>query len=529
MKKNILYISALAAALCFGGTTFTSCSDPDDIQDLVLDRVLSPTGITARITNNTDIVVDWNEMAGATSYEIEAYADNNDYDNNTPVIQTTTTANTYTLTSLIGETDYYIRVRALDANNESRNSKWVEVMKTTNPEQNMNKVKAGDIQSTAVKVTWLPGLQVDKVVCTPSSAGSTAETVTYTLTSSDIAAGSATVPGLEPETTYKVTLKLGEKTRGYATFTTNVDFRDAITVSPTDDWKSAIENAAPGTKIALAPGVYQLTDAKLKINSNVMIGAQNSGDLPVLNTCININNEASLMLYQVVLDGTGTDGSQAIEYKSAGMFGDLTIKGCEIKNYTKGLIYINIAAVPNAINIDNTIIHDIECNGGDFIDSRKGGWNSLNITNSTIYNSAAKRDILRADDASSAVNAKMETFVDKCTFYNVGNGNAKYRFFYLRFKGNTTTFTNNVVANFNNLRGFANSTSVGAPTYSNNYYFNCKNLLEQDASNTETGLTHFDTEGKVLDANPFKDPDNGDFTITDEVLQTYQFGDPRWY
>ena len=522
-------MSALAAALCFGGTAFTSCSDPDEVQDLVLDRVLSPTGITARITNNTDIVVDWNEMSGATSYEIEAYADNNDYENNTPVVKTTTTTNTYTLTSLIGETDYYIRVRALDETNESRNSKWVEVKKTTNPEQNMNKVKSADIQSKAVKVTWVAGLQVDKIVCTPTSAGSTAETVTYTLTADDIAAGSATISGLEPETAYKVTLKLGEKTRGYASFTTNVDFSDAIKVSPTDDWQSAIENAAAGTKIALAPGVYQLTSAKLKINSNVMIGAQDSGNLPVLNTCININNEASLMLYQVVLDGTGTDGSQAIEYKSTGTFGDLIIKGCEIKNYTKGFIYINLAAVANAITIDNTLIHDIVCDGGDFIDSRKGGWNSLSLTNSTIYNSAAKRDIFRADDVSATVNAKMETYIDKCTFYNIGNGNAKYRFFYLRFKGNSNTFTNNVVVNFNNLRGFANSSAVGTPTYSNNYYYNCKNLLSQDESNTESGLTCFDSEGKVLDANPFKDPDNGDFTITDEVMQTYKFGDPRWY
>lgn len=528
MKKNILYMSALAAALCFGGTAFTSCSDPEDTQDLVLDRVLSPTGITARITNNTDIVVTWNEMTGASSYEIEAYADNNDYENNTPAVTATTTNTTYTLTGLIGETDYYVRVRAIDGENEARNSKWVEIMRTTNPEQNMNKVKSGDIQGKSVKVTWTPGLQVDKVICTPSTAGSTAQTVTYDLTADDIAAGSATVTGLEPETTYKVTLKMGEKTRGFATFTTNIDFSDAIVVSPTDDWVSAIQNAAPGTKIALAPGTYDLTGAKLQINSDVKIGAQNSGDLPVLNTCIHINNEASLLLYQLVLDGTGTDGSQTIEYKTSGAFGDLTIKGCEVKNYTKGFIYINTTAVANTINIDNCLIHDIECNGGDFIDSRKGGWNNLNLTNSTIYNSAAKRDVFRADDASSAVNAKVETYVDKCTFYNVGNGKANYRFFYTRFKGNTNTFTNNVVVNFLNKRGFANSTSVGAPSYSNNYYFNCLNLTSLAEGNTEA-CTHFDTEGMILSANPFKDPDNGDFTITDEELQSKMFGDPRWY
>lgn len=123
----------------------------------------------------------------------------------------------------------------------------------------------------------------------------------------------------------------------------------------------------------------------------------------------------------------------------------------------------------------------------------------------------------------------MITSIDKCTFYNVGNGNANYRFFYLRFPGNTNTFTNNVVANFDNTRGFANSTSVGVPSYSNNYYYNCKNLTSQAEGNTQTNLTCFDTEGNILDKNPFADPDNADFTITDELFQSYGFGDPRWY
>ena len=326
-----------------------------------------------------------------------------------------------------------------------------------------------------VTVTWTPGIQADAIVCTPSAANSSAKTVTYTLTATDISSGSATVTGLEPETSYRATLKLGEKTRGYSTFTTNLDLRDAIQLTPTDDWVTAIQDAAAGSKFALAAGEYTLTSAKLQINNNVTIAAQNSGNLPVINTCIHINNGSSLYLYQVVMDGTGTDGSQAIEYKTAGGFGDLI------------------------------------------------------ISSSTFYSCSAKRDILRADDASSKVSASMITSIDKCTFYNVGNGNANYRFFYLRFPGNTNTFTNNVVANFDNTRGFANSTSVGVPSYSNNYYYNCKNLTSQAEGNTQPNLTCFDTEGNILDKNPFADPDNADFTITDELFQSYGFGDPRWY
>lgn len=529
MKKHIFPICTLATALCLSGAGLTSCSEPDDVQDMVLARVLSPTNVSARVSENVNIIVTWDEMTDATSYEIEAYADSPDYDQREPDYMASTTLTSDTLTGLIGETDYYIRLRALDANDQSRTSKWTEIMRSTNPEQNMNKIKSGDIQSTAVTVTWTPGIEVDAVICEPTTTGSTAAAVTHTLTAEEIAAGSATVEGLEPETNYRATLKLGEKTRGYATFVTNLDLRDAVQLSPTDDWVSAFENAAAGTKFALAPGEYASPTSKIQISSDIVIGAQDSGNLPVINACLQMYGGASLYLYQVIMDGTGTDGSQAIDYKEEGGFGNLTISGCEIRNYTKGLIYINVAAVPDVIEIDNTIIHDVVCDGGDFIDSRKGGWNELRLTNSTIYNSAMKRDVLRCDDASGSVSASVVTTVNNCTFYNVGSGGANYRFFYLRFKGNSNTFTNNVVANFNNKRGFANSSSVGVPTYSNNYYYNCENLISQAEGNTQSGLTCFDTEGTILEENPFADPDNGDFTITDELLRSYQFGDPRWY
>ena len=62
MKKYILSICTLAA-VCLGSVAVTSCSEPDDINDLVLNRVLSPTGITARISQEVNIIVSWNEMS----------------------------------------------------------------------------------------------------------------------------------------------------------------------------------------------------------------------------------------------------------------------------------------------------------------------------------------------------------------------------------------------------------------------------------------------------------------------------------
>ncbi len=525
MKKYILPLCLLAAFLMGG---ISSCSDVDDIQDMVLARILSPTNMSARLNNNLNIIVSWDEMSGADYYELEAYADTEDYGERTPDASSTVTAALDTLTGLIGETTYYIRVRAIDEDDSSRNSNWSTISRTTGSEQNMNAVKSGDIGSTYVTVTWTAGIDVDAIICAPTSSNSTANTVTYTLTSSDIANGSATITGLTPETSYKASLKLGEKTRGTATFTTTLDLSGATVLTTDDDWYDAISSAAEGTLFALAPGTYSSTSSKLKINSSVTLAAQDPSDLPVLNTCIQVYGGASLYLFQMVMDGTDTDGSQAIEYKEEGAYSELTIEGCEIMNYTKGLVYINVAAVIDDFTITNCIIHDVECSGGDFIDSRKGGWNTLNLTQSTIYNSANKRDVIRVDDASSSVSATVSTTIDKCTFYDVGNGGANYRIFYVRFAGNTNKFTNNVVANFNNKRGFANNASTGIPTFSNNYYYNCSNLMSLADGNSEAP-TCFDEEGTELTEDPFADAANADFSITDELLQSYEFGDPRWY
>ena len=528
MKKYMNYVVAATIALT-SGLAMTSCSDPEDIQNLVLDRVLSPTNISARVSENLNIVVTWDEMTGATSYELEGYADSPDYDNRTPDITATTEEATYTFTNLIGETTYYIRVRALDSENTSRNSKWVTVDRTTGAEQNMNKTRSSDISSKSVTLSWTPGLLADAIIIEPTSAASTAQSVTYTLTSTDIENGTATISGLEPETSYKALLKYGDKTRGYATFKTNIDFGDAVVLTPEDDWVAAIQDASAGSKFALAPGNYTLTDAKLKINNSVIIGAQSSADLPVLNTCIQVYGGASLMLYQVVLDGTGTDGSQAVDFKEEGSFGDLTIDGCEVMNYTKGFYYINVAAAISAINIKNCLIHDIVCDGGDLFDCRKGYIAELNFTNNTVYNSALKRDVFRMDDASSALGGAPVYNVDHNTFYNVGSGSANYRIFYIRYANNTITFTNNIVSGFNNKRGFANTSATDAnPKLANNYYYETLNLLEKAEGNSEA-IIWFDTEGTNLEETPFTDAENGDFTLNTELLQSYETGDPRWY
>ena len=55
MKKHIFPICTLATALCLSGAGLTSCSEPDDVQDMVLARVLSPTNVSARVSENVNL------------------------------------------------------------------------------------------------------------------------------------------------------------------------------------------------------------------------------------------------------------------------------------------------------------------------------------------------------------------------------------------------------------------------------------------------------------------------------------------
>lgn len=525
MKRYILSICTFAA-LCFGGATMTSCSDVDDVVDLVLGRVLSPTNLSARIANNTDIVVSWDAMEGATGYEIEAYEGSDDYDNITPAAAATTTDNTYTITGLMGETDYYVRVRALDENNTSRNSKWVDIMRTTNPEQNLNSIGDDAITSSSVTLTWTAGLKVDKIVCTPTAEETAAVVVTYTLSDSEIAAGSATVTGLVSETEYHVALMLGDKTRGYADFTTLIDFGDATPVYSGDDLASIIAGASSGDKFILVDPV-EFNVGKCAVSKSISISGYKPSELPTIKGCFILNDGASLSVSQLKLDGSEImegDGNQAFEFASETNYESLTISNCEISNYKKGFFYVNVAASVNAITIDNCLIHDIICDGGDMFDSRKGFIKSFSLTNSTIWNSCASRDFIRMDDASSSfVNSTSEILVDHCTLDGISN-NSSRRFLYVRFVSNVISFTNNMVTNSPDCgRGFSDQAKTSTPSFKGNNYFNTANLT----SDTSAKAKFFDNSGTEIDPQ-YVDAANGDFTIGNESIKYNGVGDPRW-
>jgi hypothetical protein len=188
----------------------------------------------------------------------------------------------------------------------------------------------------------------------------------------------------------------------------------------------------------------------------------------------------------------------------------------------KGVYYLNVASLVESITYHNNLIYNIECNGGDFMDSRKGAFNSLTLTNNTIYNSAAGRDLIRYDDASGSFPGMTSTIlVDHNTLYGVCNSSSK-RLFYVRFKENKITFTNNIVAETSCI--FTNQSSTDpAPTFGGNNCFNAPNLFSASGSSSK----FYDDSADSEDPG-FVNATNGDFTVTNELLKAKGTGDPRW-
>lgn len=525
MKKFKLSYLLLAVA----SLLLTACGDvADEITEVIFGRNFSPIDFEAKVRNRTNVELSWKTSDGVSSYVVEVYENDSLQFAGTP-IQTLTVNpdnNPYTITGLQGETQYSFRIMAIDGD-ENRNSKWSTAYAKTETEQIFYTVAAEDIKAKEVTLRWPAGEEAATITFSPGG-------LVYNITAADIAAGAATVTGLTPETEYTATMKRDNgKTRGKVTFTTGIDLAETdILVEEGADLGAAITAAPAGYRLVLMPGEYGLHTEEADfggsttITKNLSIKGLRPNDMPVIKGRIKV--EASLDIDQVILDGTGTDGGQTFDFTlEEGNINHLSITNSEVKNYTKGFFYVNKAVKINTITIDNCIISNIECSGGDFFDCRKGGYDTFNLTNSTIYNCASGRDVVRMDDASSAISATPNIKVDHCTFYNVGNGNANYRFFYVRFAGNKITFTNNIVSGFNNKRGFANQSSTDQdPTLDNNFYHNTANLLSLADGNTEK-VSWFDEKGTSIDPL-FANPANGDFTVGETKVSDKKAGDPRW-
>ena len=523
MNKILRRIS-YTLGMCALAFTAVSCdNDAEELTSVEYDRLFAPTGVEIRIQDRTNIRVSWECLsdADAQSYTIELFANDPGMAcEGTPESYTDITENPYVITGLAGETTYSFRIKAVG---ETKESNWTTTVFTTEAEQIFEDVADADVTATSVTLRWTAGEEADLITITPTEEGSTLAPVTYNVTDADIANGYVTIEGLEPETDYEAIMTLGERTRGTIEFTTSIDTGGMTLVAEGEDLAAALDAAADGEGLYLAGGEYSLGDYTLTKSISIASPAANKA---TIKGCFKLVEGAStLTLTNLIMDGESLESNDHVfDYDAAGTYGAVVISGCEIRNYVTGFYYVSVAASIPSITIDNCIIENIECDGGDMFDCREGYIGMLTITNSTIWNSCAGRDFIRYDNSGQGTfGGAPQILIDHCTIDGVSNSSSR-RLFYVRYTGNSITFTNNIVTNIPDCgRGFSDNSSTGVPTFSGNNYYNTANLIQNDGGSAK----FFDAEGMTYDPG-YADAANGDFTVSHEELLYQGTGDPRW-
>ena len=401
-----------------------SCSDPmEEITDIIYAREFSPTNLEVKNVKETSALLKWNASTGVSEYTVELYPDDSLTFSSSPK-SVDITENELPLQDLTYDTRYSVKVIAKDTKNSSRNSKPATLFFRTAAQQIFNAIAEDNIGDRSVVVSWAEG---EKEVSELRAFDQTGALIsTHTITDAEKNSGTAKVDGLSPETKYTLKLFYNSngvlKERGSKTFTTIVDLNGATLVRPTDDIVDLVANAKDGDVFALTGGTFVVKSSSESATAGVIVVSKNitikgiyPTRVPVINGRFQLEDGATLTINQVNIDGEGTTGDQCFNYKGTNV-GGISVDNSEIKNFKKGVYYVNVAAKVPYIKFNNCLIHDITCEGGDMFDCRTGCIDDLSITNSTIYNSCAERDFLRFDDDfGSFAGATPKITIDICT------------------------------------------------------------------------------------------------------------------
>lgn len=222
--KTIKYIYGLGLSAVLSGMLFTSCTDANDWGvDTSFDRLFGTKQSSFTVTEGAvSAEVKWDATVNTEYYIIEVSTDSlyDDipmgaensivYGEDGFIIQSP-----YTITGLLGETTYYLRIKSMS---KDKQSNWVylpDYKFTTDKEQILNEPSETEITDEAVSLTWEAGLEVTHITYTQDGT-----LVTYELSDEEKAAGKVTLMGLLAMTDYTFYIYNGEILRGEIEVTT---------------------------------------------------------------------------------------------------------------------------------------------------------------------------------------------------------------------------------------------------------------------------------------------------------------------
>lgn len=460
----------------------------------------------------------------------------------------TLTSSPVVLSGLDRDSKYYMRAKAMSST--SNESKWVYYKDgssfKTKAEQIFNNVEATDLFEDHVNLSWTPGADVTHITYANTNDAENIQTIN--LTDEEKAAGKYTLGGLNPTSTYTITIYKNDVKRGQLQVTTPAAMPAAnfkyslasdVTVISQDLIDEIAEKAKAaagnetnysatigipaGAKVALY-GINDSDGGKTNVTipdgMSVTFFGLAGGDAPTINLDKNFDiagSHAFIKFQNVKLEENGA--GYFINQSKACTVSEFTLENCEVSNlktsffrlqgsdaksigkltlknsiFTKlcaGYGFIHVDAGSGAGHVDNVEIDGCTFNsicvtGKVFIFSKKTDMQDITIKNSTFYN----------------CNGSGQYFVD----FNADT-----------FGPNTFTIENCIFGKSADEATDKNIRSKTPATVANSFRTTDFFKVIKGVNDTEFSSTQL-----------FKDPANGDFTIKAGTLKE-KAGDPRWY
>lgn len=460
----------------------------------------------------------------------------------------TLTSSPVVLSGLDGDSKYYMRVKAMSST--SNESKWVYYKDgssfKTKAEQIFNNVEATDLFEDHVNLSWTPGADVTHITYANTNDAENIQTIN--LTDEEKAAGKYTLGGLNPTSTYTITIYKNDVKRGQLQVTTPAAMPAAnfkyslasdVTVISQDLIDEIAEKAKAaagnetnysatigipaGAKVALY-GINDSDGGKTNVTipdgMSVTFFGLAGGDAPTINLDKNFDiagSHAFIKFQNVKLEENGA--GYFINQSKACTVSEFTLENCEVSNLKTSFFRLqgSDAKSIGKLTLKNSIFTKL-CAGYGFIHvdagSGAGHVDNVEIDGCTFNSICVTGKVF----IFSKKTDMQDITIKNSTFYNC-NGNGQY---FVDFNTNTfgpSTFTieNCIFGKSADEATNKNIRSKTPATVANSFRTTDFFKVIKGVNDTEFSSTQL-----------FKDPANGNFTIKAGTLKE-KAGDPRWY
>jgi len=557
--KNIS-LMAFVGFLFMLGTTFSSCVDEMSLKNLPY--IFRPINFTATM-NSTLVTFNWAKVDSAVSYTLQVGTDSANFVK--PVFSVTTT-NLFYVKELAGNTTFYARIRANDADS-TKSSQFNNTLTFKTPKENIflgygTKNNTGNTYSAymnaanTLDIKWKPAANVTHLILT-SADGGTRDSVAISTT--EATAGEKIVPALT-NSNWTVSVYNGTILRG----TVNGLVEGDIVLTAGGDLVSTLNNASAGQVIILSGTTpYTLGGAEYKFSKNIKIRSTSvsSRSIICLTTGATAVPSSTSNLMSVVassaidslvfenIDFTGycdnNPASTKIGYlfsnKTACTVNNIKFTNCNIHNLgnTPFRLSGGTAATPTTsqrisnLIFNGCIINETGFSSGygivnisksfDYIDN-------ITIANSTLYNFSYPVISI----VQSAVTGMNSVTIQNCNFnqttQNIGATRVLFNFDYMNIS-NGISIKNCIFGSSGSMSAGLKATNSNTPiaTTITGCYFTSDYIDETLVGGIIYSMKSSMTAYPSASTSLWTDPINGNFSLKDtNFTGKGSAGDLRW-